>query len=186
MTTIVGLVHDGKVYMGGDSQTTRHWTQGILRHSKVFYLPKAGLLVGCTGLSRYVDIVKYHADVELTTQRHDILEKLVTVFVPSVREALKTHAASMTENGQEHADESCMLIGYQHRLFVLDSKFSVTEYERGFDAIGSGGDIALGAMAVLSSRMNPEARIKRALQATADCGLYVRPPFAIRNTGELS
>jgi ATP-dependent protease HslVU (ClpYQ) peptidase subunit len=114
------------------------------------------------------------------------MEHLVTVFVPSVREALKTHAVSMTENGQEHADDSIMLVGWRHRLFIIDSKFAVDEYERGFDAIGSGGDIALGAMAVLSPKLNPETRIKRALQAAADCGLYVRPPFVIRSTGEIT
>lgn len=184
MTAILGLVHDGKVYIGGDSANSNHIVN-IIDRKKVFVQRPSNLLIGITGSTRYAQIVEHHINIDpcLALNFHSYL---VTMFIPALREALKTHGFTKTESGQESADYGAMLVGHKHYLVRIESDFSVQPYVRGFDAIGSANSLAIGAMAALSPRLAPEKRITRALEISAEFDPYVRPPFVIRNTGELS
>jgi ATP-dependent protease HslVU (ClpYQ) peptidase subunit len=60
------------------------------------------------------------------------------------------------------------------RIFWLDGSFTVDEVNEGrFIALGTGGDVAMGAMAALG-KLKPKDRVRRALQIvcqfSASCG----------------
>jgi len=77
-------------------------------------------------------------------------------------------------------DATRMRIGFQGSLYKLDGNYSlVTFTDAPFGACGSGHDFAMGALAVMGSRLAPEKRIRKALEAAARFDLYTAAPFQI-------
>lgn len=188
MTAIVGLVHDGKVYIGGDSNVSYGWVQQRLAAPKVFVLPKAQMIVGVSGDVRIQQIFQYHADIELP--EGDAEQTLVQFFIPHFREVVKQHGYEKADNGQSSAGDIAALFGFRERLFRMDGNFAISGYQSSYAAVGSASETAIGALAALSlhtvGRFAPETLIRSVLEICEIHGLYVRPPFVIRNTGELS
>lgn len=188
MTAIVGLVRDGKVYIGGDSNVSYGWVQRRLAAPKVFVLPKAQMIVGVSGDVRIQQIFQYHADIELP--EGDAEQTLVQFFIPHFREVVKQHGYEKTDAGQSGIGEVAALFGFRGQLFKLDGNFAIANYVSSYAAVGSASEIAIGALAALAlhtvGRFTPEALIRSVLEICEIHGLYVRPPFVIHNTGELS
>lgn len=185
MTAIVGLIHDEKVYIGGDSMTQHAGMAHISAAPKI--ISHQGMLIGTAGSPRYSQIIQHHmAGLRKPTPAEPMQHYLAFEFIPALRLALKENGFSKTDEGQENSEYSAAIIGYRGQLYRIECEFSVLQWTRAFDAIGCAGSIALGAMAALSSRLSPEKRITRALEIAAEFDPYVRPPFVIRNTGELS
>lgn len=185
MTAIIGLVHDGKVYIGADSATESGGLVHVSAASKVFTLN--ALVIGTTGSIRYRQIIQRHVSgLRPPTDVEHIVRYLVVEFIPLLRNALKEHGFTKSEAGQESADYGAMLVGCKGELLRIDCDFSVLKFDRTFEAIGSGSTLALGAMAALSPALAPEKRMNRALAIAAEFDPYVRPPFVIRNTGEIA
>lgn len=179
MTVIIGLVDRDSVYIGGDSGSSTGWDMSALASPKVFRLPKAKMLVGGAGTFRYLQIVRYHADMELS--EGDAEQVLVSEFIPALRETAKTHGWAQVENAQETSGDSGLLVGFRGRLFNIDSCYGVAPYIRGFDCIGSGGSVALGAMAALRGQaQTAEECILRALEITSEYVMGICPPFVIQ------
>jgi len=185
VTAIVGLVHDRKVYIGGRSIPEHAGMVHINARAKVIQLN--GMLIGTAGSPRYRQIIQHHmTGLRKPTPDESMLRYLAVEFIPALRQALRENGFSKTDAGQENSEYSAMLIGYQGQLFRIECDFSILQWERDFDAIGSANSIAFGAMAALSPRLAPEKRITRVLEIAAKFDPYVCPPFVIRNTGELS
>lgn len=84
-------------------------------------------------------------------------------------------ASAFRATSAPHADLS-VLVAVGGALIELDDDFGVTQPARDYDAIGSGADVALGALHALA-HLKPRARATRALEASAaHCG-KVKPPF---------
>lgn len=90
---------------------------------------------------------------------------------------LKENEALGTE-GSKPSSESHLLIALRGRLFVMDGLRSVFESKRGFDACGTGLEVALGYL-MATPDMEPYERALGALRASAELILAVGPPFHI-------
>ena len=183
LTVIIGLEHEGNVYMGGDSMAAAAWDSNATALRKVFVRTiehenyrRSKFLIGYTDSFRMGQILQYHL-----TMREQILGEedeayMVTVFVEAARECLKSKGYARVENNTEVGGQ--FMVGYNGRLWVVHSNFQVMPYTRGFDAIGAGQNYALGAMPALK-RLAPEKRIRRSLEITADLCNGVRAPFVV-------
>ena len=71
--------------------------------------------------------------------------------------------------------------GYQGQLCIVENDFQVDIPLYGYDCVGSGKYVALGAIHAMShdKRLPGETRVQRALQAATELTPYVRPPFTI-------
>ena len=71
-----------------------------------------------------------------------------------------------------------LLVGARGRLFRMCGDFQIAEPYNGFDAIGSGGPYALGALHA-TAKHEPVARIRLALTTAETFTPNVRRPFTV-------
>lgn len=176
MTCIIGLVDNGKIYIGGDSAASSGWNTRTTAVAKVFRFGE--FLIGCTGSIRALELLQFHLQVTARSEdENDDLRYMVTVFAEAVRQCLKEHGCAKVENNQEQSDSE-FLVGYRGKLFSIQANFQVCAFTDAFDAIGVGGEYALGALMALKN-LSPIERIQAALEIAAYFSNGVRAPFHI-------
>jgi hypothetical protein len=176
MTCITGLVHNGTVYIGGDSAGVGGWSLTVRADSKVFR--NGDFLFGFTSSFRMGDILRYSFSPPHRHSDEDIDRYMRTTFIDAVRACLRDKGYARNSSGEETGGQ--FLVGYAGRLFNVDVDFQVGEALDGFEAVGCGGDIAKGALfATLSSP--PRERILLALQASERFNSGVRGPFVVES-----
>jgi hypothetical protein len=142
------------------------------------------MLFGFTTSFRFGQILQYqftapkhHSDI--ATERY-----MVSEVIPAIREALKTHGYTKVESNTETGG-TCM-VGYQGRLFTIDSDFQVGESVDPFDAIGCGHDLAIGSIYTslqTNPKAPPEIHLRLALDAAERYSAGVAAPFVYLSTG---
>lgn len=179
MTTIVGLVHAGRIYMGGDSCVTEGdsiWLQG---QPKVFAL--GPVLVGIFGSGSFESAMR-----SITWQRPPDGEGWLRDELPArVREVVE---AQVPEDGSD-ADtrprhESGAMIGYRGKLWYLEASGALCPYAGTWAAAGSGADPARAVLRYTASRtvrkalaLTPRDRLAAALEAAEALTANTRRPF---------
>jgi ATP-dependent protease HslVU (ClpYQ) peptidase subunit len=159
MTCIVGIEHGGRVLMGGDVQGTGFNTKVMHTQPKVFR--KNGILFGFCGSYRFGQLIEHGLKEPIAPDNDaEIYRWLVTVLVPDIRKSLK-------DEGYEQGG-NC-LVGVRGQLWELQADFSVLRSVKGYGAVGSGYEYALGSVFTsvnfchLEHRDNVERAIKRAI-----------------------
>lgn len=174
MTCIVGLVHDGNVYIGGDSAGVAGYSLTVRADKKVF--KNGDFVMGFTSSFRMGQLL---AHAFTPPKRHpdtDVYKFMVTSFVDAVRDCLKTGGYAEKHSDAERG--GTFLVGYAGRLFKIESDYQVGEAIEPFDACGCGEDIALGALSVTANE-KPKKRLLDALKSAENYSAGVRGPFHI-------
>lgn len=155
MTCIAAIIHDGSIYMGGDSAATSGNTQSERRDPKVFR--SGDFIIGFAGSFRQGQLLA-HSLIPPTQQNgQDAYAFMVTDFVDAVRACLVAGSCA-----REDGDE--FMVGYAGRLFVVHSDYQVAEKLVPYDAIGSGAEVALGSLCSTEHKP-PRDRLLIALSA---------------------
>ncbi len=175
MTCIIGLVHDGKVYMGGDSCYSCGNIKGTLKSPKIFKYKN--MLLGTAGSLRFMQSLKYDFAPPIDSSL-DVIEYIVSEFIPDLREVLRK-AGIMEEKDKIETTDSRILVGYRGRLFIISSNFAIIEDSNEYLAIGGADEVALGSLYTTRGMSVPEFRIQEALRAAAHFNPYVSEPFTI-------
>jgi ATP-dependent protease HslVU (ClpYQ) peptidase subunit len=172
MTCIIGLVENGKTYIGGDSASS---SEGKIRTSltkKVFQV--GPFLIGYTSSFRMGQILQYQVDfpeAEVYDEKY-----MVTKFIEIVRLKFKELGYSRIDNNEEAGGN--FLVCIPGKIYQIESDFQVNHYSDKFDAVGSGFTFALGAMEALDN-LSPINRITKALEIASKFTSSVREPFTI-------
>ena len=121
MTCIVGLVHEGVVYIGGDSAGVGGMSLTVRADEKVFQ--NGDFLMGFTTSFRMGQLLRYSLKPPRTHPDDDIHQYMVVDFVNAVRGCLKAGGYA----SKEHEVESggTFLVGYAGHLFTVDSDYQV-------------------------------------------------------------
>lgn len=173
MTCIVGLVEDGKVYMGGDSAGTGGgYNQTIRRDPKVFRV--GPYLIGYTSSFRMGQLLRFSLTVPDQDPRHDDERHMMTTFIEAVRSCLKDGGFATVSSNSESG--GTFLVGYKGVLYEIGDDYQVGISECQYDAVGCGYQLALGAMYATSGK-KPKERLQAALQAAEEFNAGVRGPF---------
>ncbi|SFS52574.1 hypothetical protein [Marininema halotolerans] len=179
MTCIVGLVHDGRVFLGGDSAGVNSWfNQTIRADEKVFQ--NGPYIMGFTSSFRMGQLLRYSFQPPEPTEGEDIDKFMATKFIDGVRSCLKDGGWARVQNGEETG--GVFLVGYQDRLFRVDMDYQVGSLADGYCSVGCGGEIACGAMYATKDIEDPNQRITIALEAAERFSAGVAGPFHIVST----
>lgn len=171
MTCIIGLVDKGNVYIGGDSAGVAGLAISIRADEKVFV--NGPFIMGFTTSFRMGQLLRYKFDPpKQTVKEEDDVEYMVATFIDAVRKCFSDNGFGDKSTG------GTFLVGYKSRLYTINSDFQVGIPADTFDAVGSGSDLALGAMYAAKS-LEPVKRIKLALEAASIFNAGVAPPFRI-------
>ncbi len=187
MTCIVGLEHDGKVYMGGDSAGCDSWSLEVRSDVKVFQ--NKDYLFGFTDSFRMGQILAHCFEPPSPTTKTDtkilseieLLKFMSSTFIDKLRKCLKSNGYATIKDNVESG--GTFLIGVRGFLFKIMGDFQVGRTMCGYDAIGSGWLSARGAMFVLNSKLgdvlNSEQKITMALDTAVHDVPTVRGPYTI-------
>lgn len=172
MTCIVGLIDNGVVYIGGDSAGVAGLSISIRADEKVFH--NGPFIMGFTTSFRMGQILRYKFDPPQQTVSQDDMTYMVTDFIDAVRR-------TFANNGFGDKDATVggtFLVGYKGKLYTIESDFQVGIPTIGFDAVGCGADLALGAM-FANTKLKPTERIKQALLAATTFSAGVAGPYLV-------
>lgn len=172
MTCIVGLVSDGKVFIGGDSAGVANLSLTIRADAKVF--KNGDYVMGFCGSFRMGQLLRHSFSPPKRHPDTDLEKFMVTDFVNAVRGCLKDGGVAESYNDAEKG--GFFLVGYAGRLFQIQSDYQVGESVDGYDAIGCGEDIAKGTL-FATEKLKPADRTRVALEAAERFSAGVRGPF---------
>ncbi len=182
MSVVVGVRKRDQLVMAADTLTS---AAGIAHRgaerpdfSKIVQLPRGGYMASVgstTHIAVLRSLVRNHASKLDFTSVDNTFEALLALQ-PVLRETYFVRADE-SEHQEYDSNQLVLLIASPHGLFHTHSYREVHEYGR-FFAIGSGDELALGAMHALYDRMDdPEAIAYAAVEAachwTTSCGVPI-------------
>ena len=158
MTCIVGISHNGNVYIGGDRGSSDGTSILPLTRPKV---KRCGdYLIGYAGSQGIGELAHF---IKLPDITKDIEKTLRTTFISTLKDAIEQYgnASHLEDNSTD------WIVGVDGRLFERSSEdWHIAEFE--YTSIGSGSPIALGSLHTTRSWKDQEKRIRYALQAAVD------------------
>jgi ATP-dependent protease HslVU (ClpYQ) peptidase subunit len=175
VTCVVGVVHKGQVYVGGDCAGSNGWQLVLRRDAKVFR--NGAYVIGFTTSFRMGQVLRHAFKPPPPPRRRSALERFMAVdFVDALRATLKEAGWAHQENGAERG--GCFLVGVSGRLFAVEDDYQVGEARDSFAAVGGGADVARGALFATQGQ-KPVARVRLALRAAERFNNGVRGPFLV-------
>lgn len=183
MTTIVGVVHDGAVWIGADSCGSRDTlvhTRGVPKiWTHKMGLRADGLIVAGCGSARILQVARY--DMNVPSMRRDIVEWAVRDYVPALHEALRR----IDGENVMYNTNSILMIGYRRSLLTVDMDYNIDMPAEGYASYGSGCELALGSLYSTTTyipELEPRLHIMAALHAASRHDAHTAPPFTILTT----
>ena len=176
MTCIVGLEHNGAVWMGGDAAAT----QGdclqfmLLSDPKVFI--RGACIFGCSGSVRMAQLLQHALIIPEVDPQKTAEAWIATDFINAVRSAFSSAGWTRVKEGAEEA--GFFLLGFLGKLYRIEDDFGIHRPMRGYEALGSGGPYALGSLRETAGQC-VDVRIAKALETAAALNAGVQPPFTI-------
>lgn len=153
MTTLVATVSESYAVILSESQISDEYSYLRMPSDNIKVVKNGDWVIAGTGWSRPHDIVQYvmkwskvpRAVVNQGQQAITIW--IVKNIIPKLIETLEKNKAIDLDKGTANIAEAEFLLAAYGYLFILDQGFGVTPIQDYFVA-GSGGKIALGAIAV--------------------------------------
>ena len=176
MTAIAALVHNKKVYIGGDSAgTDQSFGLSVRADRKVFRLHD--MVFGFAGSYRMGNLLQHSLDIPRHHPDDEPHKYMVTDFINAVRDCLKRGGVAIGSDEMVEGVDGDFIVGYRGHIFVVYGDYQVGEPTDPYIAVGSGTDIVLGSLG--STKGEPKARIRKALELAERHNAGVRGPFHI-------
>jgi ATP-dependent protease HslVU (ClpYQ) peptidase subunit len=183
MTCIVAITQKNKVWIGADSAGVAGHNLNLHGDTKVFVKKDdAGnpWLFGFTTSFRMGQIIQHILKIPRYNKEKDIHNFLVTKFVPVLSKILAKEKWEKTEKGEAEGGE--FIVGLAGKIFVIFSDYQVMMPMEEFASVGSGKNLAMGALYATKNIQDPEKRLLIALEAAESFNSSVRRPFKIVHT----
>ena len=180
MTCIIGLEHEGHIYLGGDSAAVDDWNNiSCVREPKVFH--NGGLMMGYTTSFRMGQLLRHRFVPPKHERNISTMQYMVVNFMDAWRETLKESGWLQKEDeGIEKG--GTFIVAHRGEMFTIRDNFQADSLMRSVVTVGCGGFIAQGAMAALEKYVaDPEERIRAAFEIVADQNSGVRGPYTVIN-----
>ncbi len=159
--------------IGGDSAGVAGYSITVRADTKVFR--NSEFIMGFTSSFRMGQLLRYSL-IPPVPQTWDIDRFMATDFISAVRDCLRAGGYARNESGSEAG--GVFLVGIRGRLYRIDSDFQIGRSIDLYDAVGCGEEFALGSL-FGSANLEPEARVRLALEAAAYHSSAVCPPFHV-------
>lgn len=186
MSVIVAIKHEGKIYIGADSQVTKGGSRKSLSNPnnyKVWKVKNAEhCLMGHVGSLRDACVLRCEPNfIREIDQVHDVFgfEYVVERIEPMIKNILADRDFVRKEDPYGTMD-SRFLFAHKDRLFTIEYG-SVIEHDD-FVAIGSGESEAVGSLLSTEDIKDQKERIIKAIKATAAHDIYVDYPIIMTDT----
>lgn len=174
MTCVIGFKSekDNKIYIGADTLGSTAYTTTNRKDGKIFGLGE--FTIGFAGSYRMGQVLQYKLDVPAQRDSQSDHEYMVTTFIDAVRKLFdKNGILGVDKENKEFG--GLFLVAYKNELYTVDYDFQVGHSKETFTAIGSGGEVALGALYALESfnDTEPTEEISIAVMAAIELTPFV-------------
>ena len=173
MTVCVGIAQEGNVFMGADSTVTGGYLTFKRALPKIFR--NGSFLFGVAGSAKTADFMHY---AEFPKPGPNVREFMSVSFPEMLRQLFEKMGRLHRENEIDTHD-SALLVGVRGTLWCGDANFSFSEMLPAEYAIGSGSEIAMGALYATRGK-HPRDRIRMALKAAGTYGSNIGPPYVLK------
>lgn len=174
MTCIVGIVDEGRVWLGADSAGVGGYDLTLRKDPKVFR--NGAFIFGFTTSFRMGQLLRYSFDPPELIDKDRVDAFMAVGFIDAVRECLRKGGYASKKDERETG--GTFLVGVAGRLFRVEDDYQVGESLTGYDACGCGEPYARGAL-YATKNMHAENRINIALRAAEAHSAGVRGPFVV-------
>ena len=186
MSVVVAIKHEGKVYIGADSQVTKGGTRTTLKNPNNYKVWKVDgndhSLMAHVGNVRDANVVRLMSgvvdDYDEFCNRVDY-RFVVKYLVPEIVKNLRA-ANYLKGDGYFDFMDSSFLFAYKDKLFSINTDGCVIEIDD-YVAIGSGSQEAIGSL-LSTEGQDPQSRIVKAIKASAASDIYVDYPIILTDT----
>ena len=135
--------------------------------------------MGFTTSFRMGQLLQYDFSPPAHPENKSDMAYMVTDFVDAVRKSFSS-AGYLAKNSSSQESGGSWLIGYNKKLYRVDHDFQIGISALGYQSVGCGCDLALGALYATKDVIeDPKERILTALKAAAQFSGGVRSPFTI-------
>lgn len=181
-TCIVGLVKNGKVYMGGDSAGVSKLDTVTRADTKVFIKDKGSekMIMGYTSSFRMGQLLRFSLSIPERPRKMDEYEYMVTLFIDAVRKCFKDGGFAQKKDDAESG--GTFLVGYNGKIYVIYDDYQVGINSYTYNACGCGDVYALGSLYSTNKFIkDPKERLKLALSSAEEFSGGVKRPFVIKS-----
>lgn len=172
MTTIVAIQFEDKAVIGADSQSTGA-TGRKASHSQMVKISQRGeFIIAGSGECAPCDIAQHIWTPPVPTAKEwgNLYHFMISKVVPSLKACFKENEYKWDVEGDETKFAFLVLLGGE--IFEIGDDFSVSLDGKGFYGVGSGSDLAIGAL-------NAGATIREALKIASENDAYTSAPFIV-------
>jgi 20S proteasome alpha/beta subunit len=164
VTCVVGVRGRRGVLLAGDSQISTDTTKRQIKQPKTYQLSELLAIAYC-GSGRLGQILTFHLEeLDDPPLGRDEERWIVRDFVPFLRDATEQAGHLHIRHNVEHLGDSAFLLAVRGRLFTVDSDLGVNEERLAYSSLGSGEDVAIGAMRAAAGDVEdplPDARLEK-------------------------
>ena len=186
MSVVVAIKAADRIYIGSDSQVTKGGTRTTLKNENNYKIWKVlnvdHCLMGHVGYLRDSNVVRLIDDLvtDYDVYNNSINYRFVVKRItPYIMNTLRDYGF-VKDDKVFDGMESSFFFAYKDHLYFINSDTSVIEIED-CAAMGSGSEQAIGSL-LSTVNEDPEARIIKAIKASAASDIYVDYPIIISNT----
>ena len=182
MTTLIGIQGRNWALLGADTRIADNSTiyKMAKGHSKI--IETEDFTIACAGDLRAINIIQAGLKLPRTYIAKDDAHFITAFLIPTMRKAFTDAGYEKTSDGQS-SHESEFLVIYKGNIYEIGSDYSWVQDARGIYALGSGGAIALGALASMQGDLvtRTEARkmANKALEIASAYNSDTAPPFHV-------
>lgn len=147
MTCIVGIKTDDNVLIAGDLQGSSYYVKQDRSDTKVFRV--GDFIFGMSGSYRDINLLKYRLKIPRAFDGHT--DEFIHIdFLDAVRQVLRDQGAEIVKDSVSRT-HSNILFAYidankKPRLMCIQGDYQIAETAFDYAAIGSGMEVALGAL----------------------------------------
>jgi len=174
VTCVIGFKakDENKIYIGADTIGSTNYTKENRKDGKVF--ASGDFTIGFAGSYRMGQVLQYKLDVPAQKDSQTDHGYMATTFIDAVRRLFDKNGIM----GVDHDNKEfggLFLVAYKNELYRIDYDFQVGIGSEDFTAIGSGGEVALGAMYALNSfdEVGPTEKVTMSILAAMDLTPFV-------------
>lgn len=149
----------------------------VCRDSKV--AKRGEMLLGCAGEVRLLNLVQHVLEIPQRKTRMTDMRYLTGPFADALARCVRLRAPHIDATGSDKDGmEFALLLGYRGALYSMDSNYDIVRSVDDFDAIGTGAQVARGAL-YMAGTLAPRTALLRALTAAERYKSNVRRPFRV-------
>ena len=167
--------------MGCDSRAAGEWGDHMILATPKIIENNNILIAGC-GMGRGSNILQFGWEAPQPPAYEDLDHFISRTFIPLMRDEFINAGFDMKDDGAAAENGSAFLVSVRGVIYPIFSDYGWDRDTRGVYCMGSGGDVALGALEALDIKnaktpKQAEVIVRKAIAAAIKHNIYCAAPI---------